>query len=220
MEKRFYIYKHTNKINNKVYIGQTCQKPEYRWGSQGQNYHSSHFKNAIQKYGWDNFAHEILYSNLSLEEANKIEELLIKQYNSTNPFYGYNSDKGGINKTPNNETRKLQSQSALNRPPMSIQTKEKLSKVNKGRKKTEETKQKMSISAKIRESNKKGKKSFKVKCVNTGEIFNSLRKAADWCGLVGVSGISSVCKNGKQKTAGIHPVTHEKLRWEYVDEDS
>lgn len=31
-EKNFYIYKHTNLINNKIYIGQTCQKPENRWG--------------------------------------------------------------------------------------------------------------------------------------------------------------------------------------------
>ena len=55
-------------------------------------------------------------------------------------------------------------------------------------------------------------------CLNTGERFPSLRSAADWCGLVGVSGISSVCKHGKQKTAGIHPITKEKLRWEYVNE--
>lgn len=48
MNKKFVIYKHTNLINNKIYIGQTCQKPEYRWGSEGQGYKNSpHFYAAI-----------------------------------------------------------------------------------------------------------------------------------------------------------------------------
>ena len=49
------IYMHRNLINNKVYIGQTIQKPEYRW-NKGKGYKdSSLFYNAIQKYGWNNF---------------------------------------------------------------------------------------------------------------------------------------------------------------------
>lgn len=48
MNKKFVIYKHTNLINNKIYIGQTRQKPEYRWGSEGQGYKNSpHFYSAI-----------------------------------------------------------------------------------------------------------------------------------------------------------------------------
>ena len=71
------IYMHKNKINGKVYIGQTCQNPIKRWDN-GRGYEtSSRFYNAILKYGWDNFDHIILYSNLSLEEANIIEEKLI-----------------------------------------------------------------------------------------------------------------------------------------------
>ena len=80
-EKNFYIYKHTNLINNKIYIGQTCQKPENRWGIEGKNYiNNSEFHNDIKKYGWNNFSHEILYSNLSLKEADQIEIDLIKKY--------------------------------------------------------------------------------------------------------------------------------------------
>lgn len=75
------VYKHTNKINNKIYIGQTCQKPEYRWGSDGQNYKNNpYFYSAIIKYGWNNFTHEIIYNNLTAEEANQKEIELIKLY--------------------------------------------------------------------------------------------------------------------------------------------
>lgn len=215
---RYCVYKHTNLINNKVYIGQTCQKPEYRWGSKGQNYKSGHFRSAIDKYGWNNFSHEILYDDLTSEEANRLETELIIKYNSDNPEYGYNLDKGGNSKVPNQEVRDRMSQSAQNRPIVSEETKKKLSEVSLGRTRTEEQKAKYSLAAKKRETEKIAPREIKVMCLNTGEIFPSLRSAADWCGLAGVSGISSVCKHGKQKTAGVHPITKEKLKWEYVNE--
>ena len=66
----YIVYQHKNKINNKVYIGITSQIPERRWGSNGCNYKSSpHFYSAIQKYGWDNFEHNILFTNLTKEKA-------------------------------------------------------------------------------------------------------------------------------------------------------
>lgn len=143
MNKKFVIYKHTNLINNKIYIGQTRQKPEYRWGSEGQGYKNSpHFYSAIQKYGWQNFKHEILFTNLTQEQANQKEIELIQKYQSQNPVYGYNSDSGGKVKIPNQKTRLKQSLSAQNRPITTKETKEKLSKINKGRSKTQETKKK------------------------------------------------------------------------------
>ena len=61
------VYKHTNKTNGKVYIGKTCRKPEYRW-NEGKGYiYQRHFWNAINKYGWDNFEHEILIKDLDAE---------------------------------------------------------------------------------------------------------------------------------------------------------
>lgn len=174
------VYKHTNKINNKVYIGQTCQKPEYRWGSKGQNYKSNpYFYSAIIKYGWDNFTHEIIYSNLTAEEANQKEIELIKLYNSTNRNYGYNSEIGGKNKVPNQETKNKQSDSARKRPIVKKETKQKLSKIGKNRKRSDITKNKISDSAKKREQNKIYPKERPVKCVNTGIIFSSCREAAD-----------------------------------------
>lgn len=91
--KTFVVYKHTNKVNGKVYIGQTCNLSE-RWRCSGKNYFSSiKFFNAIKKYGWDNFTHEVLYDNLNQEAADRIEKELIEQYDSINN--GYNLKEGG-----------------------------------------------------------------------------------------------------------------------------
>ena len=71
----YIVYQHKNKINNKVYIGITSRTPQERWGNQGCNYKSSpYFYNSIQKYGWDNFEHNILYTDLTKEEACKKEQ--------------------------------------------------------------------------------------------------------------------------------------------------
>lgn len=104
-EKKWCVYKHTNKVNGKVYIGQTSMNPERRW-KRGEGYSPCiHFYNAIQKYGWDNFEHEILFSGLTLEEANKIEEEMISQYDSMNPDKGYNLRSGGNNSKFSEESK-------------------------------------------------------------------------------------------------------------------
>ena len=53
---------HTCIVNNKKYIGITCQEPYYkRFNGNGSGYKTSaRFWNAIQKYGWDKFEHTIL----------------------------------------------------------------------------------------------------------------------------------------------------------------
>ena len=59
--KNFIVYRHVNEVNGKVYIGITCQSLNDRWRN-GKGYgKSTHFAHAIQKYGWDNFEHEILF---------------------------------------------------------------------------------------------------------------------------------------------------------------
>ena len=94
-ERKWCVYKHTSP-NGKVYIGITSQKPEHRWGKDGNGYKTQqHFWNAIQKYGWTNFKHEIIVSELSEEEAYKKEIELIEFYNSINQEYGYNCSVGG-----------------------------------------------------------------------------------------------------------------------------
>ena len=82
------VYKHTNLINHKSYIGITSQKCENRWGINGKGYElQPKFYHAIQKYGWNNFQHDILYTNLNKETALKIEADLIKTYDTIENGY-------------------------------------------------------------------------------------------------------------------------------------
>lgn len=91
---KFCVYMHTNRINGKRYIGITCQKPNQRWRN-GKGYKNGYFANAIQKYGWDCFIHEILYDNISEDMAKQIEINLISKYNTMDKQYGYNLVEGG-----------------------------------------------------------------------------------------------------------------------------
>lgn len=82
------VYKHTNLVNHKSYIGITSQKCENRWGINGKGYElQPKFYHAIQKYGWNNFQHDILYTNLDKETALKIEADLIKTYDTIENGY-------------------------------------------------------------------------------------------------------------------------------------
>lgn len=94
-DNNYKVYKHTCP-NGKVYIGITKCNPLERWGN-GFGYESqTYFFRAIVKYGWINIKHEILYDNLSEQEAKKLEIQLIKEYNSQDINYGYNIDLGCI----------------------------------------------------------------------------------------------------------------------------
>ena len=91
------IYKHTNKINGKVYIGQTKQAINQRWRN-GDGYKNNiYFYHSIKKYGWDNFEHEILEKDIdSVKKANEREIYWISKYDSYKN--GYNLTSGGDNR--------------------------------------------------------------------------------------------------------------------------
>lgn len=100
------IYVHVNKINGKVYIGQTCQDIKRRFGTNGMYYKNSvYFYKAIQKYGWDNFKHIVLIERLTQQESNILEEYLICKYQSNNSKFGYNLKSGGLNNTQHKFTK-------------------------------------------------------------------------------------------------------------------
>lgn len=107
----YIIYKHTNKINNKCYIGQTIHSLKLRCGNNGNGYKKcTKFYNAILKYGWDNFTHEIIMKNLTKIEADFWERYYISFYNSIEN--GYNIEIGG--KTEGNQYKKKVYQYDLN----------------------------------------------------------------------------------------------------------
>lgn len=110
METKYYVYKHTNKVNGKIYIGITCQKPKQRWQN-GKGYkNNKHFWRSIQRYGWNKgFDHEILYSGLSMRQAEVMEVSLIAYYDSTDKTKGYNISPGGGLRSE--ETRRKQGES-------------------------------------------------------------------------------------------------------------
>lgn len=94
MEDTYCVYKHTAP-NGKVYIGQTKQRPSQRY-QRGKGYiKCPYFFNAIEKYGWENFKHEILCDGLTAEEASEIEKEQIQKHKSNDANYGYNLTDGG-----------------------------------------------------------------------------------------------------------------------------
>lgn len=213
----YVVYCHTNKLDGKKYIGITSQKPEHRWRN-GEGYiNNQYFYRAIKKYGWHNFQHEILYTNLTKQEAESIEIQLISEYNTTCNSLGYNIEKGG------NGTEKF-----------TDEIKRKISAAKKGQKCSEETKKKISLSKAGKPTGRKGLKATEamiranklghigqipwnkgrawskeekakcngiaVVCVETGKVFLTAHEAAEEFEI----DFSSICKcrRWKQKTAG------------------
>lgn len=87
------IYRHISP-SNKSYIGITSQNPLIRWKNGAGYDKQTKFGKAIQKYGWDNFTHEIIEDGIStLEEAREREKHWISVYDTFKN--GYNSTLGG-----------------------------------------------------------------------------------------------------------------------------
>lgn len=206
----YIVYIHINKINHKRYIGITSQTLAQR-SKNGEGYKtSSHFYHAIQKYGWDNFEHQILYTGLTKEEACKKEVELIKEFNTMNAKYGYNLTTGGeIGAQLSEATLQKKRENMLgDKNPMYG----KYGELNHffGKQHTLETKQ--IISSKNKGGNNGNAKP--IRCINTGIIYPSGREASDWCGIARQN-ITRCCSGGRP-TAGKHPNTGESLKWEYV----
>lgn len=106
-EKIFYLYKITNKINNKIYIGQTINVSN-RWTDHKiaakNNKPTQIIHHALIKHGLENFIFEVIASCLTQEDANDTEALLIEQYNSyISNGCGYNVTLGGANASKTEE---------------------------------------------------------------------------------------------------------------------
>ena len=203
------VYVHTNKTNGKMYVGITKVGIEKRWHNGYGYINCPRFYRAIKKYGWDGFEHKIFASNLTQEEAQNMEKLLIKTLDLQNPVKGYNIAPGGQGGDMNEET------------------KQKISKANKGKRKPESwvkkriglkagekhplygTKASAETKAKMSESHKKYYETHEwllkpkrkpVIQIETNKIFDSIELAAQTLDICR-SSISECC-SGKRKSAG------------------
>lgn len=122
------VYMHTFP-NGKRYIGITKQELNARFDN-GNGYKNNPMKRAIKKYKWENVKHDLLFDNLTKEQAELKEIELIDFYNTTNIEFGYNLSKGG------------KSSSGCK---FSEETKKKMSNWHKGKILSNETKQKIGI---------------------------------------------------------------------------
>lgn len=95
-----YIYRITNTINGKVYIGQTIQKnPKMRWYdhlSHARRGTKSHLYDSIRKYGVEAFTWEVIDQATSIDELNNKEEKWVDHYKQITEVY--NNRRAGGNK--------------------------------------------------------------------------------------------------------------------------
>lgn len=192
----YFVYMHINTTNNKKYVGITSQNPLKRWGN-GKNYKkSSHFRKAVEKYGWDCFKHIIVESNLSKEEACKKEKELIIKYKTNDRKYGYNNSIGG------------EIGSLGNHHKLSKETKEKMSKSKSG------------VKHWWKSGGRKGgnpiiiNKTKPVICIETKQEYESLKEASL------KTGISKTCislnANGKSRQSYAGTLADgTKLHWQF-----
>lgn len=158
--ENFKVYKHTTP-SGKVYIGITKQDVKQRWRD-GNGYKTQTlFYRAIEKYGWENINHEILFENLTQEQANQKEIELIRQYRSNDAAFGYNIDNGGNAVGTFSEEHIRKMILAQNNPALT-ERKRQASVGEKnwfyGKTHTEEARRKMSEAKKGKPSNAKGKR--------------------------------------------------------------
>ena len=143
------IYKLTNKLNGKPYVGQSTEEDiNDRWKKyrllqcQGQ----PKLFNALKKYGWDNFLAEVIDTTATSQpQLDDLEDMYILKFDCINN--GYNCRRGGSHGKLSEETKRKISKANMGRI-HSEETKRKLANISRGRRHTEESKKKMSDAVK------------------------------------------------------------------------
>lgn len=205
------VYCHENLSNHKKYVGITCNIPSKRWGTNGNRYSECpHFWHAIQKYGWDQFDHQILFTDLTEREAKEKEIELISEWNLTDPDYGYNIRPGGDGFDSETSKQlwaddeyKSYAASRMKEAWKDPDKRKRRSDAAKNRWANDAFRESMSIS--INEACAK-----KVKCIETDEVFPSIKEAAESIG-VSDKNAQRAIKRG-YRWGGFH--------WTYVDDIS
>lgn len=157
------IYKITNKLNGKVYIGQANNIEQrikrHKRELKNQYHHNWHLQQAWNKYGQDNFSFEIIEIIDNQTIRNEHEMHWINYYNSSNYENGYNNTLGGNSETPTEETKRKISQSSKGKVfseehkkhiSDSWKIRKKIAQSSKGKVCSEETRKKLSEASKRR----------------------------------------------------------------------
>lgn len=93
--RTYYIYKATNKINGKSYIGQTINYKNRLWQHRRcYEKEDCKFHDAIKEFGFDNFEWEVIETCERKEEADNLERKYIELFDSYRN--GYNENKGSV----------------------------------------------------------------------------------------------------------------------------
>lgn len=221
----FKVYIHQNLINHKIYIGITSLDIKERWGKNGNGYRKQSFYRAIQKYGWNNFRHVVLFDNLTEEDACQIEQELILFHKSNKSKFGYNADNGGRYAGKHSKkTRDKISKNVKRRKIICLETKEifnsgieasrklninytTLMRVCKGKRRNKSAK---GYHFKYYEEYDENKQysfevgsGYMVICLETKEIFNSATDASKKM-KIDLSSICKVCNGNKLSVNKLH----------------
>lgn len=216
-----YLYKILNKNTGKAYIGQTINNPEIRF-----NYHTSRLKKgthdneylqrSFNKHGIDSFMFYTILKTDDLESLNLYEEQFIKILRATDRNFGYNIRPGGANTKHSEETKRKIALAGIGRKATEAQKKATSERsignnwgsLAKGRKLSDESKQKMSL-AKQGVENSHLMKACKVWDKNGNFVgeFKSKRLAADFIG-ISYGALKSRIKNKTIKVIDYQLIKH------------
>lgn len=181
----YYIYKITNNVNNKIYIGCTTNV-EKRWNKHikvalsKRKKEKFYIHNAIQKYGVENFSIETLIEIHSKEQMFSFEKKYIEEYKSNKNDFGYNLTEGGegaFGRVLSKETKDKISKAHLGIK-HSDETKELLRKINLGKKQSSESIEKTrqaNIGKTISEEHKKKLREFHTGKIVSNETKNKMK---------------------------------------------
>lgn len=198
------IYKITNRVNGKVYIGQTTMSLTKRW-----RYHctpsSSYCRllhRAIQKYGRENFTVEQIDVACDRDELDWKETYWISFYDSMNRDKGYNLLSGGRHHEISEETRLKMSVSQKGKT-LSDDHRRKIGQSQVGRVQSKETRLKIRNARLGKYAGSDNPRAKRIYCIETDTYFGSIKEAVEYLGCV--ESTMSRCLKGKLKTCkGYH----------------
>ena len=178
MERKSGIYMILNKANNKIYIGQSVDVNQ-RWKQhkadlRHKNHENKHLINSWHKYGEESFEF-ILLCECEESQLNTMEQYYIFCFDSSNSKIGYNKDYGGSSGRPTQYIKEKISNSLKGNSSWNKGLKTGHTPWNKSKKCPEK------IKLKISKANKGNIASNRTKviCLNTKEIFDSIRQASN-----------------------------------------